>query len=328
MNFATFQKNLVTGKPENLYYFSGDEPYFIKKGKQLILESFSGGNGEIIVYDGKEMKDIAGFLADAKTPSLLSPGRVMILEEVDKVKKINTEALQSYFANPSKDVVVIFIIPGLDKRKKLHKFLEKHCAFVETVPLEGKNIGKWVREYLSEYGYSMDSAAGNLFIELIGSNLFRLESELNRIMLAAGDKKRLTLEDLEQTTRSSSHAVFDITDAIGNRNCSEALKILKHMLDDGSNPVFQIMPIMRWKFRQLISAKSAQLQGKSKDEIIKTAKAWYFKDRFMAQVRSFSLQELQRCFLLFTEADIKMKSLSTDNNLLMEKLIIDLCRES
>ena len=169
---------------------------------------------------------------------------------------------------------------------------------------------------------------GNLLIELIGSNLFRLESELNRIILAAGDSRKLTLEDLEQTTRSSSHAVFDITDSIGNRDCDEALTILNHMMDDGANPLFEIMPIMRWKFRQLIIAKSAQLAGKKEADIIKAAKAWYFKDRFIKQVKSFTIEELQRCFELFNKADIKMKSHPTDNRLIMEKLIIDLCREN
>ncbi len=326
MNFPAFRESISSRPPENLYYFCGSETYFIKKGKEILARSFAGGEAELIAYDGKQMADISGFLADAKTPSLLSPGRVMVFDDVDKVKNLNIESLEKYCSSPSKDVIAVFISSEPDKRKKLHKLLETVCSYVETSPLEGRELDSWIKSFLSEQGYSMDGAARNLLTELIGSNLFRLESELTRIMLAAGDRKKLTPEDLDQTTRSSSHAVFDITDAIGDRDCSEALKILKHMIDDGSDPVYQIMPIMRWKFRQLITAKSAQLEGKKDADIIKTAKAWYFKDRFMRQLKKFSVEELQRCFVLFNEADIKMKSHPTKNTLLMEKLIVDLCR--
>ena len=85
-------------------------------------------------------------------------------------------------------------------------------------------------------GFRLDPAAARLLVERMGANPVRLQHELERLALWAGEGGEVSAADLGAMIADTSEAaVWSLSDALIERDAAGALRIGERLIDQGEN---------------------------------------------------------------------------------------------
>ena len=99
-------------------------------------------------------------------------------------------------------------------------------------------------------------------------------------------------------------------------------------MNEGTNALVLLTMIVR-QFRHLFLAKSLIQQGKGTEEVAKSIHLpMMFTRQIIEQAKIFSYNRLQTLYTGFLETDLKLKSSSCNPRLILENLVIEICRDS
>ncbi len=134
---------------------------------------------------------------------------------------------------------------GVDKRRTFYKTLTK-LAKVEVFDKVDAGKAGWEEEagalvdgMARERGLRLSAEAGELFVLFTGGDRRTIENELEKIDLFLGpDRRNVTIEDVRLLVPlSRAGIVFEIGNAIAERNLSRALGLLDQLLFQGETPI-------------------------------------------------------------------------------------------
>ncbi len=109
----------------------------------------------------------------------------------------------------------------------------------EFHPLEGGELEAWVRRRAKDKGAEITPGAAHLLVTYAGSGLRALDGELEKLAAHSayarpiddGDVRDLVVPALETS-------VFDLVDALGERDRPRAMALLERMLADRANELY------------------------------------------------------------------------------------------
>ena len=85
-------------------------------------------------------------------------------------------------------------------------------------------------------GFRLEPAAARVLVDRMGASPVRLQHELERLALWAGDGGEVTAADLEAMIADTSEAaVWSLSDALLERDPAAALRIAERLIDQGEN---------------------------------------------------------------------------------------------
>jgi DNA polymerase III subunit delta len=183
-----------------------------------------------------------------------------------------------------------------------------------------------VQRVFADRGKKIDLAAAELLVNAVGYDLRRLSAEVDKAIAFIGAKPEVTRSDIEQvasTTATSS--VFELSDALANRNAHAALRLLADLLGDGES-VFGIHAMSLRTVRDLIVARTMIDAGRGSLSDIARAVGrpdWQLKN-LPRQARAFTSEELVDALRGAAEAEAQMKT-SRDSRLVFERWIVKVC---
>ena len=172
------------------------------------------------------------------------------------------------------------------------------------------------------------------------AHLHPLENALEQVYLSVGEKKTIELSDIGGiVSEVKTSTIFDLTDAIGRRDVEKALGILEQVLESKAvpfkkeeeaskmgDPIPVLLSMMARQYRLIWRVKKMASGYKGMDETAKALRMspWVVKN-LVSQGKSFSESSLREGILKCHRADLAIKRSRGPKNLLMEKLVIDLC---
>src|SRR5208337_5684620 len=93
---------------------------------------------------------------------------------------------------------------------------------------------KWATEAAATEGVKLEIDAARELVDSLGGDMMMVASELEKLVLFAGDKKRITLGDVETLVLAAKQRSFyELTDAISSRDRARALAVLDAILSTG-----------------------------------------------------------------------------------------------
>lgn len=328
----------------NIYFLYGPEDYLIEEEIQRLLNQFLSPKERGFNLHHFNGEDHSGrqIAQTAQTLPMFSQYRLIIVRRADQFDEENMEALMPYIRNPSPSTCLIMSGQTLGSWKKYLKEIEKQGKVMEYVRLKGKGLTSWVKKRMEEKGKIISEEATSYLVEVVGDRLQDLENGLEKIFLSTGDKKRVELSDVEViTSEVKISTVYELTDAIGQRNLKKALNILEKALESktlpfkkeepvpkrADDPVPLLVGMMSKHYWNLWRVKEMASSRKSLEEMARALRmqAWNVK-KLIEQGRSFSMTSLREGVLKCHQTDLAVKRGRGPKNLLMEKLVIDLCR--
>jgi DNA polymerase-3 subunit delta len=188
---STGEKALHTALKTRLfdpvYFFHGEDDYLKDARTRDLVEAAidpATRDFNLEIRRGNEL-DTETLDSLLSTPPMLAERRVVVVRDVDKLKKDARTLLLRYLERPAPDTVLVLVAPA---SAKADKPLVDRSTAVEFAPLTGDRLPRWVT-YQAEttLGRRITPDAVTLLVEAVGADLSQLAVELEKLASFATD---------------------------------------------------------------------------------------------------------------------------------------------
>jgi len=326
-----------------VYFLYGPEDYLIEEEIQRILnqtlsQKERGLNFHPLSGEEHSSQEI---VQAAQTLPMFSRYRFVLVREADRMDEEKVEVLKEYIIKPSPSTCLVLYGQTIGSWKKHRKEIEKVGKVEEYSRLKGRALVSWMKNRMKEKGKTLSEESADYLVEVVGDHLHDLDNALEKVFLSIGEKGTIGLSDLEEiTSEVKVSTVFDLTDAIGHQNLEKALGILGKAMESkaivfrkeeqGSkfgDPIPLILSMMAKQYWSMLTIKEVSSRLRDVGELAKEmgTSPWNLK-KLMDQGKNFSEASLREGILKCHRTDLAIKRSGGPKDLLMEKLVIDLCR--
>jgi DNA polymerase III subunit delta len=342
------------------YVLLGDEAYLYERCRRAILDTL------VDVGSGPAMRDFAlaeidltetsifGALDRAQTPSLMAPFQVLFLRNIKTLytrgaKKDEFAALDAYGRSPNPQALLVFIADHLhlpadlrrmdmqdkDRYERIRETLGEWCGMVELVRVEEADAMRWLVGEAEKRGSTLEVDAARELADALGSDLMLMASELEKLVLFVGERRRITLGDVEtMVLGAKQRSLYELTDAISARDRPRALALLQGLLnasDGGEESAIGHLYMLARTFRQMLVI----LEKNVRDSRAIWQALWqgfrmppFAAEDLIRQARRYkSRRDLTRALRLIARADLELRSSPPDKRLVLERLVLALASE-
>jgi DNA polymerase III subunit delta len=324
---AELDRSLRENRISPLYLLVGIETYLRDSAadaitaaalSETLLREFNHTSFSLLTHNAHAA------IAAAEQLPMMSGRRVVRISDFGKLREADEDALINYVLRPAETSVVIFVAADLDKRKKLTKALLDNCVVVDFPALSYGDAKAWLRTRLKELKTAADDQALSELLDLVGTDVQTLKSELDKLAAATVDSRRITIETVEELTgRTRELSNFDLGDHIVARNRKRALEVLHRLLEGGTPPVM-LIGLLASNYHRLALAKDV-LQRGSKEDVYRVVPMPAFKrNAFMSTLQQLDSKRIARDIQLIAAADLAIKTSQATPRLQLELLVCEL----
>jgi DNA polymerase-3 subunit delta len=216
---------------------------------------------------------------------------------------------------PETTILVVLAEEVLEASSPLAKAAEQSGKVIQNTLPKGAALENWITKRAKHLGVSIKPEAKKLLGDFIGNNLRLLANELDKLATYVGKGATITIDDVRQLSAQVQEArIFDLTDALAQRNRQQALNILHDLLSDGEPPL-KLLSTITSQIRSLLLVKELTQKGMRAPQIVSTLGiAPFIVDKSLRQVGKFSLAQLENAYrqLLATDAALKRSRLTPE----------------
>jgi DNA polymerase-3 subunit delta len=216
---------------------------------------------------------------------------------------------------PETTVLIVLVDEELTSSSSLLKAAEEHGKVFQCTLPKGVALETWISKRAASLGVKITSEAAAMLANYIGNQLRLLANELDKLATYIGPGATITVEDVRQLSAQVQEArVFDLTDALAQRNRKQALDLLHELLADGEPPLKLISTITS-QVRSLLLVKELAGDGLRVSQIVSaTGMAPFVAEKALRQIGKFSPAQLEGAYrqLLATDAALKRSRLTPD----------------
>lgn len=215
----------------------------------------------------------------------------------------DTSALEAYLAAPVPSTTLVFVAVDVDRGRRLTKRVLEAAHVVEFAGLAPEagpgrrdargGVSDWLREEITRSGRTIEHDAARLLVDRSGNDITKLRGDVERLLLFAGDRKRLTADDVMEVSSMQTSVDDDwaVVNAIADGNAAGALLQLGRRFDRGDSPHAILGQLRWWVSARLVAADAGRVKA-ALDALLRT--------------------------------DLALKSSGGDERTLIERLVIEL----
>ena len=347
-----FLSELESRKLKPAYVLVGDEAFFRKRCRDAILEHLVAPDARdfgLFEFDLAETS-LNEVLDRARTPSLMAPYQVFFVRGVKTLfgRGSNEEkigAIEAYCKNPNPDALIVFVADHIsipadarrmemtdkDRYQKIREDLGPFCGIVELSRVQEGEAVRWIGDYCATRGVTIDADGARELVDALGGDMMTVSNELEKLILYAGDKKKIALADVEtMVLAAKQRSLYELTDAISAKDPARALAVLDGLLSagEGEDAAIGHLFMLAKTFRQMLVIRERNVR----DQRMLWAALWqgfrvppFAADDIIRQAHRYkSKRELTRAIRLVAKADLALRSNPPGKRLVLEKLILDL----
>jgi DNA polymerase-3 subunit delta len=345
------------GKARPGYVLAGDEIFLYERCRKAVLEALVPQDLKEFCLSDLDLAETSIFevLDRARTPSLMAPFQVFFVRGLKALytrgaKKDEFAAIEAYFRSPNPQCLIIFVadyirIPSDPRRmdledktryERLRETLGEWCGMVELARVDETDALKWIVAESERQGVKFDQDAARELADALGADMMLISSEWNKLVLFAGEKRHVTLGDVEtMVLAAKQRSLYELTDAISAKDTVRALKLLHGLLnasDGGEDSAIGHLYMLARTFRQMLVI----LEKNVRDPKAIWQALWqgfrmppFAAEALIRQARRYkSSREITRALRLIARADLELRSQPPDKRLVLERLVYDLTTEA
>jgi len=247
--------------------------------------------------------------------------RLVQVNDADKLKKADAEALAEYLKAPAPTAVLALIADKLPQNTRLYKavkaFGEK--AIISCLPQKRYNLTRTVCSLALGYGVKLSESAAQILIDLVGEDTIRLDSEIKKLALAHQGNDAISDQEVHfLITRTAEAKPWEFVDAFSGRNINKCLTCLNRM--PSASP-HRLLALCVSRLRELICAKSLQERGRGADlSTVLKVPDWKVKNH-TRWAQSYSKKELRDALISARDLERAMKSGTNPDDAFLEWIL-------
>lgn len=216
---------------------------------------------------------------------------------------------------PESTVLVLLLDEALDANNALLKTAQAHGKVIQSTLPKGAALESWISKRAKSIGVTITSDATTTLANFIGNQLRLLANELDKLATYVGEGGTISVDEVRKLSAQVQEArIFDLTDALAQRNRRQALDILHDLLTDGEPPL-KLLSMMTSQVRSLLLVKELSQKGMRSAQIASTVgMAPFVVEKALRQVGKFTPAQLEGAYrqLLATDAALKRSRMTPE----------------
>ncbi|WP_108867163.1 DNA polymerase III subunit delta [Aquimarina aquimarini] len=309
--------DIKNGNIKPIYFLMGEEPYYIDRiseyiDKNVLAEEEKGFN-QMVLY-GRDVT-IDDIVANAKRFPMMAERQVVIVKEAQELSR-TIEKLAPYAENPQMSTVLVmcYKYKKIDKRKKLYKIVAKNGVIFEGKKLYENQVADWIRRVLAGAKYSIEPKAAQMLVEFLGTDLGKINNELDKLKLIIPAGSQITADQIEKNIGiSKEFNNFELRKAIGTRNVVKAHLIINYFAQNPKdNPLVVTISLLYGFFSQVLQYHG--LADKSQRNVAGALKINpYFVKDYSEAAQNYPMKKVSAIIAYIRDADVKSKGVGASN---------------
>lgn len=315
----------------SVYLFTGEEKFLIDVYLTRFLDKIFEGQDKTMNLDqfNVDTKDLEKITSSLETLPFFADKRVVVVRDLGlfEKKKIFAAELAETLAIV-KDTSICFIIETkVDKRSKLYKYINKNGTFHEFNYLKEKELIDYIARELKKHHKKISSRTVSHFLHNVGYDLNSINIELAKLIDYCSEGEVVTEEDIEEVcVKHLESRIFDLVDAIGNKNRKVALNLFYDMLAL-REPISRILFMISRQINLLFQVKLFALQHYSKQDMAKEVKLPPFVvEKIQRQSNNFEMDRLKKILKKLLDLEFEFKSGRINPETGLELMIIEMSK--
>ncbi|MBA2686760.1 MAG: DNA polymerase III subunit delta [Gemmatimonadaceae bacterium] len=325
---------------DTAYYVFGDDEFQKEDAvKQLVRAAVDPATRDFNLEFRRAAELDPGALdAALQALPLMAERRVLVLRDVNVLKKKQREVLDRYLQQPAGDTVLI-LVAGLDA--KSDKPLSNAATPLEYPRLSADRVPRWIAHYAAtELNAQITSGAAELLQAAVGTDLQQLVCELEKLCSYCGDAEIDEAAVGAIVGALPGEMMPDLLDAVAMRSVARAQKLLPRVLAQPKTSGVQIVMALgaqtlgiSWaNARHADGIPAGRLQSELFDLLkrsgsVYTARSWGSAVATWSKATPvWTVRELNRAMDALLQADVALKEtrLSSDEQVI-SNLIFEMC---
>jgi DNA polymerase-3 subunit delta len=321
-------KNIEEGQYAPVYWLEGEETFFIddisERIESSVLKEEEKDFNQVILY-GKEV-DFKQVVDQARQFPMMAAYRVVLLREAQDMRDISS--LETYIKQPSRQCVLVVQHKYRKIRKTgdLGKALKKNAVVFNAKRLYDNQIPSWIVNRGKEKKLSIRPEAATLISELVGSNLSKIEAELDKLRVVMGKEKEVSFELVnEYIGQSKEFNAFELNNALGIKDSAKAFRIIEYFIANPKSafPPAVIGSLTNYFSRIWITQENSSSSDQNLADLLKMNSTYFLRD-YRQAAKHYPRAKLMQIFEVLEEYDLRIKgvnSRSTTNGELLKELV-------
>ena len=258
------RKGIQSRSFERAYYFYGDDEYLKDDTIRQMIDAVVDPSTRDFNFDvrrGNEV-DAESLLSLLSTPPMLAKRRLVIVRDVQALKKDARAALDRFLHAPPPDVVVLLVAPA---DGKVDKALLERAEPLEFAPLDGDRVPKWIAYRAEQLGARITPAALTLLQDAVGSDLAQLALELEKLAsFVEGTGAERVIDEAAVSAIvgvRKEETLGALLDAVAARDAAAALALVPGLLSQPKLNGVQIVMALSTQMLALGYARALRERG-------------------------------------------------------------------
>ncbi|MBN1488161.1 MAG: DNA polymerase III subunit delta [Anaerolineae bacterium] len=275
--------------------------------------------------------DPDAFRRACSTMPFLGDKRIIIVRDgLHKANKDVLNQIAEYLPDlPGTTEVIFSEDKSIGARNPILKQAKKLKADIQQfAPVKENQLPHWIQERAKSYQVKLESQALALLAQNIGPDLRLLDQEIQKLKLYKGGKGLITVEDVRIMVPyvQSADVIFNMVDALGQRNARKASQHLHRLLNAGEHPL-GIFGMVTRQYRLLIQTSWLLARRNTEKDVASILKLHPFvAGKICAQANYYSEAALRQAYNLLLESDLAIKQGKLSPDVALDLLVAELTR--
>lgn len=304
-----------------IIFLHGRDAYRSKQGLDKITGEYRKKHADgmsFLAVDAEEdsPKDLLGKIENVvKTFSFFNEKRLVVIRNPFLVSEELTTLIKRWSLVEDKERIIALVEQQNEselnkKDKNFYALLASEPNLVKNFePLIGNKLEAWIVKELAVYNATIKPEAMKKLIESTAGNSWQISQEIQKLINYGGEHTVITATDVDLlVTPKINLNIFEVVDAVANKNKFRAIKLLHGHLAEDADPYY-IFSMIAYQLRNLLRVKDLSKNATPYPLIIKkTGLNPYVVKKTYEQSRKFELEELKQKFAELALMDVKVKN--------------------
>ena len=323
VTFTTLSKEIKSGQFRKIYVLQGEEPYYIDRLQQLIIDTAlteDQRDFNLSLYYGNNA-NVREVISACRQYPAFSQYKVVIVREAQLIPKQpghknDLDLFASYAEKPLPSTILVICHKEAALKSKpltdILKTMKDAVVFDSPKVREGRELNALIVNYANSLGSNIDNKATSMLADHIGTDIDRLFSELDKLAMLSDDGNITPLLIEQNIGISKDFNNFELEDALSNRNAVKAFRIVDYFeRNPKNNPSIASVAILFSYFSNVLLAATAR--DKSLEGImalVGTRSQWRAR-KYLEATRMYNTRSLVNIIGYLRECDTRSKGIGS-----------------
>lgn len=309
-----------------VYFMFGDDQYAVGEATGELRKAFqplAESDFDFEIVNGEKGMSASQVVDLASAFPFGSGKKVIIVKNFERLN--DKKVLAEYVNNPADFTILIITQEGKAGVGEPFASLNKNGYLFEAKNPRGDDWVNWLMMQIEKEGLKITRENARALVDIVGENKGLLQMQLKKFADFVDDDKEITLRVIQELASSTKEFnIFNLQDALGKGDKPQAIGIALNMVNAGQEPVYIIAMLAKFVTALSHITELAKKRMQDRDAAKAAGLSYYYYINCKKAAYLLSLKRLAKASRALMDAEVRVKSTSTDNKSLITMLISEM----